>query len=281
MECSAPGTIHDEELLAYLAGERVSPTVSQHLANCQSCTSKLADYRRIEKTLISRLYRWNCPPNQILGEYELGLLSGEIADAVKTHLSTCALCTADVATLADFLTDDATLAEHPALPRHKNPVSPPTSNSHGPAHIAKRALDSIREQSNEGIRRIIANLLPPQPRYAYQREVGNALNTLEAVTWPRRYSAEDISISISVERETSRRDSLQLIGFVNRNGAALEALQGLPVVLASQVNVQYAQNVDELGNFVFSSVVPATYTLELQFPDKTIVIDALPVTFQD
>jgi hypothetical protein len=84
-----------------------------------------------------------------------------------------------------------------------------------------------------------------------------------------------------VERETGRRDALQLIGFVTRNGAALEALQGLPVLLASQANVRYTQNVDELGNFVFSSVIPATYTLELQFPDRTIVIDALPVTISD
>src|SRR5205085_9339441 len=109
-------------------------------------------------------------------------------------------------------------------------------------------------------------------------EVGN---TLESVTWPRRYSAEDISISVSVEREMNQRDSLQLIGFVTRNGAALEALQGLPVLLASQANVQYTQSVDELGNFVFSSIIPATYTLELQFPDRTIVIDALPVTMRD
>ena len=281
MECSAPGTIHEEELLAYLAGERVSPLVQQHIASCRSCSLKLEDYRRIEHSLIGKLYRWDCPPNQILGEYELGLLSGEVAAAVKRHLSTCALCAADVATLADFLTDDATLVEHPALPRHKDPVSPPSPNSHGPAHVAKRALDQIREQSSEGIRRIIANLLPPQPRYAHQREVGNVLNTPEAMTWPRRYSAEDVSISISLERETNRRDSFQLIGFVTRNGAALEALQGLPVLLASQAHVQYTQKVDELGNFVFSSVVPATYKLELQFPDRTIVIDTLPVTIRD
>ena len=278
MECSAPGTIHDEELLAYLAGERVRPVVPQHLASCQSCTTKLADYRRIEHKLIGKLYRWDCPPNQVLGEYELGLLSGEVAAAVKRHLSRCTLCATEVATLADFLADDATLAEHPALPRHKHPVSPPVSNNHGSAHIAKRALDQVREQTGEGIRRIIANLLPPQPRYALQREVGS---TLDAATWPRRYSAEDISISVSVEPETSQRNSLQLIGFVTRNGAALEALQGLPVLLASQAHVQYSQNVDELGNFVFSSIIPATYTLELQFPDRTIVIDALPISIQD
>ena len=32
MECSEPGTIRDEELWAYLAGELVRPTVQRHLA---------------------------------------------------------------------------------------------------------------------------------------------------------------------------------------------------------------------------------------------------------
>jgi len=281
MECSAPGTIHDEELLAYLSGERVRPVVTQHLASCQSCSSKLADYRQMERILLDKLYRWDCPPNQILGEYQLGLLSTETASAVKRHLSTCVLCSAEVAILADFLTDDVTLVEHPALPRRRDAVTYSSPNSRGAAHEAKQVLGRVREQSSDGIRRVIANLLPPQPRYAYQRELGNVLNTLQVVAWPRRYAAEDISISISVERETSRRDVLQLIGFVTRKGATLEALQGIPVHLASQANTEYAQNVDELGNFVFPSVAPATYTLELHFPERTIVIDQLPVALQD
>jgi hypothetical protein len=41
------------------------------------------------------------------------------------------------------------------------------------------------------------------------------------------------------------------------------------------------QNVDELGNFIFSSIAPATYTLELQFPESTVVIDQLPLVLQD
>jgi hypothetical protein len=225
--------------------------------------------------LIDKLYRWDCPPSQILGEYQLGLLDRDLTTAVKMHLRTCALCATEVGTLADFMADDLTLVEHPVAPHHRDPIAPPSSNSHGPAHVAKRVLDSVRERSSEGVRRIIANLVPPQPRYAHQRVVNNA------VTWPRSYTAEDVNISISVEPETSRRDSLQLIGFVTCKGATLEALQGIPVLLASQANTQYAQNVDELGNFVFSSVVPATYTLELQFPERIIVIDALPVALQD
>jgi hypothetical protein len=52
-------------------------------------------------------------------------------------------------------------------------------------------------------------------------------------------------------------------------------------VLSSQNNAVYSQNIDELGNFVFSSISPATYTLELQFSDSTIVIEQLPIVLQD
>ncbi len=72
-----------------------------------------------------------------------------------------------------------------------------------------------------------------------------------------------------------------MIGFVTRKGATLEALQGIPVLLSLQSDAVYTQNIDELGNFVFSSISPATYTLELQLPESTIVIEQLPVTLQD
>ncbi len=72
-----------------------------------------------------------------------------------------------------------------------------------------------------------------------------------------------------------------MIGFVTRKGAALEALQGVPVLLSLQSDTIHVQNIDELGNFVFSSISPATYTLELQFPENTIVIEQLPITLQD
>ena len=71
MECSEPGAIRDEELLAYLAGEKVRPKVEQHLARCQRCTAQLAAFERLELALTSKLYRFDCPPSQVLGEYQL------------------------------------------------------------------------------------------------------------------------------------------------------------------------------------------------------------------
>jgi hypothetical protein len=267
MECIEPGAIRDEELFAFLAGEIVRPTVQQHLARCQSCSAKLADFRRVERSLTRKLYRWDCPANQELGEYQFGLLDNERATAVKLHLSSCVLCSAEIATLSQFLANDPMLVERVS-------VQPSLSNNHV-IRAVKPLVSHLRDVSSGQIRRIIATYLPPQPRLAFQREVAST------EVWPRSYSAEDFNISIQLDRSTSRRDSLQLIGLVTRKGSSLESLQGIPVVLSSQTNTVYKQNIDELGNFVFSSISPASYTLELQLPDCTIVIEQLPVALQD
>jgi hypothetical protein len=267
MECREPGTIRDEELLAYLSGEVVRPIVQQHLASCKSCSAKLANFRRVERSLTRKLYRMDCPTNQELGEYHLGLLDDERAMAVKMHLRSCVLCSVEIATLLQFLANDPMLVERAS-------VQPSLGNNHV-THVVKPLIGHLRDVSSGQIRRIVATFLPPQPRLAYQREVART------EVWPRTYSAEDFHISIQLDKAASRRDSLQLIGFVTRKGRSLESLQGIPVVLSSQTNAVYKQNIDELGNFVFSSISPASYTLELQLPDSTIVIEQLPVALQD
>ena len=280
MECSEPGAIRDEELLAYLAGEKVRPFVKQHLAHCQCCTAQLVAYERIERTLTSKLYRFDCPPSQVLGEYHLGLLNKEFTAAVSNHLSMCALCAAEVATLTEFLANDQMLAR-PAVARDMSVQTSSPNNNHRSTQGAKSVLGRLQNTANTGARRILATLLPPQPRLAFQRD------STQAALWPRRYTAEDVSIAIQVERDASQRDSLQLIGFVTRQGQSLDMLQGTQVLLIAQAadmslaGAQYTQQIDELGNFVFSSIAPATYLLELQFPGSTIVVEQLPVTLQD
>jgi len=189
------------------------------------------------------------------------------------HLVTCVHCTAEVAALTEFLAGDPALVERPQAAKIK--VHPSALHNHRPVREAERVIDQLLDRPVAGIRRIVATLLPAQPRLAYQRDVSS--NTL----WPRRYMAEDVSISIQVEPGTNRTNSLHLIGFVTRTGATLEALRGTPVLLSSQASAVHTQNIDELGNFVFASISPATYTLELQFPESTIVIDQLPVTLQN
>jgi hypothetical protein len=258
MECSEPGAIRDEELIAYVAGEKVRPAVEQHIAHCEECASQLAAYQSLERKLISKLYRWDCPPSEVLGEYQLGLLSKEQAVAVKNHLSICVLCADEVAVLTNFLASDPMLIEPEVAPA-VSVVAQPSSFNHHLVHDAKQAVGHIRDQAQAGVRRIAAILIPPQVGLAYQRDIAQQENL-----WPRRYSAEDVSISIQVERDPQHKGLLQMIGLVKRQGMALEALQ-----------------IDDLGNFIFSSLAPASYTLELQLADSVVVIDQLPVRLQD
>ncbi len=275
MECSKPGAIRKEELLAYLAGEKVRPVVKQHLASCQYCSSQLAIYQRMERTLLKKLYRWDCPPNQVLGDYQLGLLSHEQATKVRDHLSQCVLCAAEIATLNEFLANDPMLVERTVAPPQSVPVLVSAQNNHHPGQEAKRLLETLREQSQIGVRRIIATLLPPPPALA----LGGVRGIQEV--WPRLYAADDVSIDMQIERIPKRKDVLRLNGIVARKGMTLKALQGTSVQLSAQAQAVYTQTIDDLGNFVFPSVAPATYTLEVQFPDGIIVIEQLPVTVQD
>ena len=273
MECNTPGVIRDEELLAFAAGEKVRPVVEAHLVSCQRCATLVAEVRGLERSLTKKLYRWDCPPNQILGEYQMGLLSIDEERAVQAHLKRCVLCAAEVATFLEFMANDPMLVERVA-------VQPSSQNNHvGVKQQAKRALEDLRERTAAQGRRLVATFVPPQPRLALQRNVANAKP--DAALWPRRYTVEDFSISMQLERGTDRSDALQLIGLVTRKGASLEAFQGVPVSLLSPGSPVDTQTVDELGNFVFSSLAPATYSLELQLPDTTIVIEQLPVDLQD
>ncbi len=278
MECSEPGAIRDEELVAYLAGETVRPVVVEHLTHCQRCSLQLATYRRVELELLSKLYRWDCPPSQVLGEYQMGMLQQGQGVAVKNHLRACVLCTAEVAMLTEFLKNDPMLAE----PVTVMPKAASSANNHHPVGarlIAPVPLDELRERSLAGVRRIIAALVPQQPRLAYQRNAGS-----QSAEWPRRYAAEDVTVSVQVERDASRKDTLQLIGFVTQKGTAVGVLQGNTVqlsIVAGSGKTFYTQTIDELGNFVFSALSPADYTLELQLPTGIVVIDQLSLTVQE
>jgi len=275
MECSDPGFIRDEDLLAYLAGERVQQVVEQHLTRCPHCSAQLADYRQLELSLISKLYRWDCPSSQVLGEYQLSLLDKEAALAVRLHLLSCVSCVAELATLNEFLVNDPWLVEQ-VVPVQLFAPRPVQNNHHSYPQELGEALDRLLDHASANVRRIIAALLPPQPRLAYQR------HTVSSDLWPRRYVAEDFSIQLQIARAiTGRADSIQLIGFVTRKDTQLETLEGMPVSLSSPTAPGSTQQVDELGNFVFSSLVPATYTLELQSPDGIIVIEQINVDLQD
>ena len=260
MECSEPGIIRDEELLAYLAGEKVRPLVVQHVARCHHCSSQVAAYRRMEHILRKRLYRCDCPSPHALGEYQLGLLDLSAAEQITTHLEHCIHCTRELATGEAFL-------RQPSCPIEQAPEHVSSSN-HCQARHAQAPISEVIQQR---VRRIAALLLPQPPRFAV-REASQHISP-----WPRRYEAENVRVVLQLEQVPGQSMAFQLIGFVTCDDAALQSSQGTLVQLFSSPQVVYTQHINDLGNFMFFPLYPSSYKMELCFPDKTVVIDQLEI----
>ncbi|GCE46622.1 hypothetical protein EI42_00134 [Thermosporothrix hazakensis] len=257
MECQEPGAIRDEELIAYLSGEQVRPAVVRHLARCSACAALVNGYQFLDAKLQQKLYRWNCPPSLLLGEYQMGLLDSTQEAALREHLRICARCTQEAAALTALIANDPLFAVHQPLPE---------------AQKVGVQLSHILHDLQEGTRRILATLLPQPANGGYALRQAS----VQTSEWPRRYQAGAIQISLQLERETGGRQTL--VGLITRKDAALGALQGIPVALLSdETEALYTQRIDDLGNVIFPELPPALYTLEVHFPDGTIVVEQIPL----
>lgn len=106
MQCLLPPPLTEDQISAALDDD-ADPVVQQHLAQCPSCTARLAEARRFEHTLKARLYRSDCPTPQELGDYHLGLTGAAEARRVAGHLEECVRCRAEVEELREFLVTGA------------------------------------------------------------------------------------------------------------------------------------------------------------------------------
>ncbi len=117
-----------------------------------------------------------------------------------------------------------------------------------------------RDQSLSGARKIIATLLPPQPRIAFQRDTAQQMTRSDRPLLSRR--CEYLSASRTRCR-SQRIIAIDWVCHLSRDGIGDTPGNTGTAFIAD--GYETTQSIDELGNFVFSSLVPATYTLELQF----------------
>jgi hypothetical protein len=115
MECRHPPPLTDEQLMATPDGDAGSQ-VSEHLADCASCSARLEHIRQVEQSLINRLYRWDCPASQQLGDYYFGLTGATDADTLAQHLEQCAPCRAEIELLRTFMSAPAAALAPAARP---------------------------------------------------------------------------------------------------------------------------------------------------------------------
>src|SRR5262245_50156781 len=106
MSCSAPPPLSDDEITAALEGQ-AEPAVLQHLSRCPACAARLAQAQRVEEMLMNRLFRWDCPTPQQLGQYYLKHLTEPERQGITRHLEWCVRCQSEIETLQTFMGADS------------------------------------------------------------------------------------------------------------------------------------------------------------------------------
>jgi anti-sigma factor RsiW len=241
MECIAPDKITDEQLLAYVDGEADSATVD-HIRRCPYCARRAHAYAADQHVLRTLFYRLECPDAHTLGEYHLGLLSPTEQAAVKDHLEVCPLCVAEVAELEQFLQEE--------------PVAP--------------SLSSASTQ----LKRLVARLTPPSPGAAAQQPAFVLRGTAAP---PDIYRAEDIRLVVGLEADGLRAGRKMLLGFTTRVGQTVASLTGAQVQLKRRGETVAEEQVDSLGNFVFSGLTSDEYELVLATEQEQVVVERIVV----
>jgi anti-sigma factor RsiW len=165
--------ITPEAILAYLDGEEL-PHVAAYLQTSPEGATLAAQYQALQGNLARVLYRHDCPTTQQLGDYALRLPASADQVAIAAHVTTCPLCTGELAQVRAFLAIEA---------------DPP------PLSIGERA------------RRLVATLLDAPPLGA-----GAALRGGESGS-TLTFRAEGFTITVD-DFATGRRGYRSLVGLV-------------------------------------------------------------------
>jgi len=250
MDCLHPVAPNDEELLRFaLDGEEVSEEVGRHLEQCTTCQQRLAKYKNVHSFLVSHLYRRHCPNGTELSLYCAGLLPEDRRISIANHVLDCPLCAAEAADTRQFL------AETDLLPSHASPL-----------HVL-----------NGSIHRIFATLVRQQAQLVVRRDEVEA-------GWPRQYRADSIDVSLHLSRASS--GAYMLLGIITDPTQNIEAFKGVPAELfpaawgKNDNKVEkplLREQVDELGNLVFSAVPVGEYVMIVHLPGRDMIIEELSI----
>ncbi len=243
MDGPAPHMLHKDDLIAAAFDpDDVSAEARQHLAQCSTCAGRATAYRQFASTLTSRLYRWDCPDTQEISDYAAGWLRGKRRRAITLHVRRCPRCAEELEISRQFLA----------------PAPPPMPSRP----------------------RLIARLLPHRP-------IGPALAGLRGGSadnegWPRQYQVDSISLSLHRAAPSTGGSGAMLLGLISRAEAPPETFAGIEVRLiaagAPAATPLATEQIDDLGNFVLSSVPTGRFDLLISLPEGDLVIEGLELS---
>lgn len=235
MACIEPGALSAEALMASVDGE-APPSVAEHLRACADCAAEARRLAGQQRRLQRRLYRFECPAPQQLGEYDLDLLSPAERLRIARHVVDCPRCADELAILRAFLAA-------PEVPRLLGL----------PARL----------------RELVAALLPAPAAGA----LAGVRGALDQAT--RTYAAGDYRLSIDLAAEGKPARAVVLTGLIWREGDTPEAVGNGAAALVREERTVHTTGIDDLGNFAFEGVRPGVYRLELTLGEERIVVEPL------
>ncbi len=244
--------LEDEELLRFaLDGEALSAEASRHLEQCVNCQERLVSYKSTHTLLVSRLYRSQCPDSTKISLYCAELLPPDERLNIAQHVQDCPLCAAEAADARQFL----------AVPDRDLLTSPPFSLNgfHTIAH------------------RIFATLVKQQAQLVVRSEAAES-------AWPRQYRADSINLSLHLSR--ARSGEYLLLGIITDPNESIEAFTGMTAELYPAADGKDAnrakkpllsEQVDDLGNIVFSAMPVGNYVMIIHLGERELVIEGLDI----
>lgn len=242
MKCIAPNSINEEQLLAYVDGEGDEATIA-HIQHCAYCAQRAQAYTTDQALLRVVFHRIDCPDAHTLAEYQQGLLSPTEQMAIEDHLKMCLACSKEIADLDRFL-QEVSLA----------PIS-----------------QAIATQ----LKRIIARKIPTST----DSVIEHAAFALRGATSapPGVYRADDIKLVIGLEADGSQAGRKMILGLTSREGQSLASLAGAQVQLRRGETTIAVEEVDTLGNFIFTGLLSGDYELILATGREQVVVETITV----
>jgi hypothetical protein len=242
MKCIAPSAISEEQLLAYVDGEADTDTIA-HIQSCAHCAQRVQAYTTDQARLRFVFHRIECPDAHTLAEYHAGLLPAEQQTAVENHLKICVACSREIADLDRFLT------EVPLIP------------------ISQTLVGHVK--------RIIARKIPT-PTDSMLQQPALAFRGATSAP-PDVYQADDIKLMVGLEADGLQAGRKMILGLTSREGQSVASLAGAQVQLRRGETIVAVEEVDNLGNFVFTGLLSGNYELILTTNQEQVIIETVAV----
>ncbi|MDX1417600.1 MAG: hypothetical protein R3293_25580 [Candidatus Promineifilaceae bacterium] len=194
----------------------------------------------IETILKATLYRYDCPSNMELGEFELGLLeTTERGDEIAAHAAKCPHCLADLSQIRQYM----------ALPLVDNFLA-----------------DSAQEKKTpllEKAKVVIIDLLSPPRDFQMNKQLQPALRGSQGDMETHVFQVESYVIALSAVKDISAWQKQQIIGDISAIVDNDENFQRWSAYLWRDGKLLATTAINRDSHFVFDSVQFANRPHEL------------------